>query len=53
MPRNLRLCPPDIPQHIIQRGNNRQLCFVTDEDFAAYAHWLQEGATRYDVMVHA
>jgi putative transposase len=53
MPRNLRLCPPDIPQHIVQRGNNRQLCFFANEDFAAYAHWLHEGASRYNVMIHA
>ena len=29
------------PEHIIQRGNNRQVCFASEEDFAAYAHWLK------------
>ena len=31
-----RLCIAGVPQHIIQRGNNRQICFGTEEDFAAY-----------------
>ncbi|WP_046555076.1 hypothetical protein, partial [Arsukibacterium sp. MJ3] len=31
-----------VPEHSIQRGNNRQLCFACGEDFAAYANWLKE-----------
>jgi putative transposase len=27
MPRRARLAIPDIPWHIIQRGNNRSVCF--------------------------
>lgn len=42
MARLARLCPVDIPQHIIQRGNNHQVRFNGDEDFAAYANWLNE-----------
>jgi putative transposase len=38
--------------HIIQRGNNRQTIFTSDGDVAAYAHWLAQGAQRYDVAVH-
>ena len=53
MPRLLRLSPVGIPQHIIQRGNNHQVCFNTDEDMAAYANWLHEYATRYEVHLHA
>ena len=30
MPRLSRLCPESIPQHIIQRGNNRQICFACE-----------------------
>jgi putative transposase len=47
------LCPPNIPQHIIQRGNNRQICFVANEDYAAYAHWLGEYAGKSGVKIHA
>lgn len=53
MPRRSRFCPPGIPQHIIQRGNNRQICFCADEDFAAYANWLKEAAQKYQVQIHA
>ena len=53
MARLTRLCPPGIPQHIIQRGNNRQPCFASDEDIAAYASWLAEAAERYKVHLHA
>jgi phage tail sheath protein FI len=42
MARLKRICPPGIPQHIIQRGNNRQVCFASEEDFTVYAHWLDE-----------
>ena len=37
---------------MIQRGNNRQAIFTVDKDLAAYAHWLAEGADRYNVAVH-
>jgi len=53
MARLSRLCLPGIPQHIIQRGTNRQACFASEEDFAAYSHWLAEGAHKYDVAIHA
>lgn len=53
MARLPRLCVPDIPQHIIQRGTNRQVCFVAEEDFAAYAFWLEQSARKYQVAVHA
>ncbi len=53
MPRLPRLNPVGIPQHIIQRGNNRQACFFNDEDIASYAHWLIEYSEKYGVDIHA
>jgi len=53
MARLPRICLPGIPQHIIQRGNDRQACFGSEEDFAAYAHWLAESSGRYRVAIHA
>ena len=53
MARMPRLNVLGIPQHIIQRGNNRQPCFGSEQDFAAYAHWLKEGAEKYQVAIHA
>jgi putative transposase len=51
--RLLRTCLPGVPHHVIQRGNNRQLCFGCEEDFAAYAHWLHQYASQYRVSIHA
>lgn len=53
MARLPRLSLPGIPQHIIQRGNNRQACFVSNEDFVAYAHWLFEASVKFEVAIHA
>jgi putative transposase len=53
MARLPRFCPSGIAQHIIQRGNNRQVCFASDEDFAAYAHWLKLYSDKFKVDVHA
>ncbi len=53
MPRRLRLCPAGIPQHVVQRGNNRQVCFACDADLKAYALWLCEGAQKFNVQIHA
>ncbi|MFT4998547.1 MAG: putative transposase [Flavobacteriales bacterium] len=38
MARRQRLCAVGVPPHLIQRGNNRQICFASDEHIAAYAH---------------
>lgn len=53
MARRLRCCPPSVAQHVIQRGNNRQVCFRTEADYIAYAFWLNEAASQYDVQIHA
>lgn len=36
MARLPRVGPVGVPQHIIQRGNNHQICFGSDDDFVAY-----------------
>ena len=33
MPRRPRLHLPGIPQHVIQRGNDRQPMFFSDDDY--------------------
>lgn len=53
MARLPRITPKNIPVHIIQRGNNRQACFASDDDHAAYAEWLKEYSHKYGVDVHA
>ncbi|MEA1934367.1 MAG: transposase [Thermodesulfobacteriota bacterium] len=53
MARLLRISPKEIPVHLIQRGNNRQACFVSDDDHGAYVAWLKEYAKKYGVDIHA
>lgn len=51
MPCRPRLLLPNVPLHLIQRGNNRQVCFVADEDF--YLDWLGEYAGKTGCRIHA
>ena len=53
MARLPRLDVPGIAQHVIQRGNNRSVCFASEQDFAAYTNWLHEYSIRHRVAVHA
>ena len=53
MARKPRLSIPFIPQHIIQRGNNRQPCFFDQQDFKVYLDKLEEYTKKYLVSVHA
>jgi putative transposase len=49
MARLQRIAPKDIPIHIIQRGNNWQVCFGSDANHAAFAEWLKEYSQKYHV----
>ena len=53
MPRRARLSLPGIPWHIIQRGNNRSVCFHAEEDYQFYLHYLKEFAEKFGCAVHA
>ena len=53
MSRQARLFVPGMPSHIIQRGNNRQHCFVERRDYAMYLHSLAKFSHRFDVSVHS
>jgi putative transposase len=53
MARKPRFTLPGHPQHIIQRGLDRQACFFTPADCRLYLELLQEAAERYDCHVHA
>ena len=53
MPRPLRLNLPNIPQHITQRGNNRQVCFFEDADYKLYLTLLTAACRRHQCTVHA
>lgn len=53
MPRRARIALPNVPVHLIQRGNNRQPCFFADEDCYHYLDWLAEYATKSGCRIHA
>jgi putative transposase len=53
MARRPRVTPPGVAQHVIQRGNNRQLTFRCDDDRQLYGAWVCEYANRFDVHIHA
>ena len=53
MPRRARLSLPGIPWHIIQRGNNRTVCFYAEEDYRRYLDELETLAARFGCAVHA
>jgi putative transposase len=53
MPRKPRVSIVGVPEHIIQRGNNRQVIFASDGDMKAYVTWLKDYAEQFDVAIHA
>jgi len=53
MARLKRVAPIGVPQHVIQRGNNRQVCFSDEQDMKAYLFWLKEFSTKCKVEIHA
>jgi len=53
MARLRRLFLSSIPQHVIQRGNNRQARFYAEQDYRFYLECLGEAARKYRVSVHA
>ena len=53
MPRRARTYLPGFPHHIVQRGNNREACFVATEDYQFYVALWGECANRFDVSIHA
>lgn len=53
MPRKPRIYLPDVPSHIVQRGNDRNPCFFEEENYLFYLECLTDACRRYSVAVHA
>jgi putative transposase len=53
MARLPRYVIPGQPQHIIQRGNNRQVIFAADADYQFFRDALVEAASKHDLAIHA
>ena len=53
MPRKPRFNLPGIPQHVIQRGNNREPCFLSEQDYTRYLEDLGQVAHKHQCHIHA
>ncbi len=53
MARLPRIDVPDLPQHLMQRGNNRAACFFHDDDYRFYLDALQHSAHKYHCRILA
>jgi len=53
MARQPRFVLPGQPQHIIQRGNNRQAIFYSQNDYEYYLEKLLFAANEYNCHIHA
>jgi putative transposase len=53
MPRPSRLNLPGMPQHVVQRGNNRQACFHSRSDYLLYLSLLHRSSEKHNCQVHA
>jgi putative transposase len=48
-----RLSVPFLPQHVVQRGNNRQPCFLVESDRQHYLECMAKAARKYAIAIHA
>ncbi|MDQ3289394.1 MAG: transposase [Pseudomonadota bacterium] len=53
MPRQPRIDLPGIPQHVVQRGNDRRPCFFQTTDRVRYLDELLETTVRAGCAIHA
>ncbi|MDB4575682.1 transposase [bacterium] len=53
MPRKPRFNLAGVPQHVIQRGNNREPCFYSFQDYQHYLEYLKVSALNNDCRIHA
>lgn len=53
MARHPRLIYPDVALHVVQRGNNRQDCFLHDNDRLVYLAILRDLARLRQCVIHA
>jgi len=53
MPRQCRFQAAGVAAHVVQRGNNRQPCFFTEDDYLFFLSCLDKAAKRYRCGIHA
>lgn len=53
MPRRARMYVPNMPYHVVQRGNNREACFFAIEDYQYYLELLAQLLPKYGAQLHS
>ena len=53
MARQPRFSLPGQPQHVIQRGNNRDIIFVEKSDYRFYLETLEAACKQHSCLIHA
>jgi putative transposase len=53
MPRKARILVPGYPHHIVQRGHNRKVVFLADDDYQFYIENLTEWKLRLGIKIYA
>jgi len=53
MAKRSRLALSGHPHHVVQRGKNQNVIFVTNEDFQGYRAWLGKACALFNVDIHA
>jgi putative transposase len=52
MAREPRLCAAGIPCHIIQRGNNREPIFFSEDDYSFFLEVIREAKSKYPCFIY-
>jgi putative transposase len=53
MARQPRLDLTGLPQHVVQRGSDRQVCFAAEDDCLRCLQELPEASSRHACAIHA
>lgn len=53
MPRKARILVPNYPHHIVQRGHNRKVVFLANDDYRFYLENLKEWKIKLGVKLYA
>jgi putative transposase len=53
MARKARFALPGVPQHVIQRGNNREPTFYAEQDYERYLETMHDAAVQNQTAIHA
>lgn len=53
MTRKQRIGLPGVPQHVVQRGNNKQACFFNEADYYFFLATLYESLENNGCLMHA